>query len=149
MRYISWLVALLESCDVTKHGRHLGCHLGFYQELEVKQAPNISGFIAQLVRASHRYREVAVKSVEVLNNFRLLTQLHKLRSKLRNQVKTAIFFVLNMKNNTWILSTLHHFIPSFTFIADSISKTCTFTQKWLDHLLLMTSYLATIVTDHH
>ena len=160
MRYISWLVALLESCDVTKHGRHLGCHLEFYQELEVKQAPNISGFIAQLVRASHRYREVAVKSVEVLNNFRLLTQLHKLRSKLRgsffiwfnlirNQVKTAIFFVLNMKNNTWILSTLHHFIPSFTFIADSISKTCTFTQKWLDHLLLMTSYLATIVTDHH
>ena len=24
-----------------------------------------------------------------------------------------------------------------------------FTQKWLDHLLLMTSYLKTIVTDHH
>ena len=69
MRYVSWLVALLESCDVTKHGRHLGCHLGVYQELEVKQAPNISGFIAQLVRASHRYREVTVKSVEVLNNF--------------------------------------------------------------------------------
>ena len=65
MRYISWVVALLESCDVTKHGRHLG----FSQELEVKPAPNISGFIAQLVRASHRYREVTVKSVDVLNNF--------------------------------------------------------------------------------
>ena len=58
MRYISWVVALLESCDVTKHGRHLRCHLGFSQELEVKPAPNISGFIAQLVRASHQYREV-------------------------------------------------------------------------------------------
>ena len=26
---------------------------------------------------------------------------------------------------------------------------CIFTQKWLDHLLLMTSYLVTIVIDHH
>ena len=31
MRYILWVVALLEACDVTKHG----CHLGFYQELEI------------------------------------------------------------------------------------------------------------------
>ena len=30
MRYILWVVALLEASDVTKHGRHLG----FYQELE-------------------------------------------------------------------------------------------------------------------
>ena len=30
------VVALLEACGVTKHGRHLGCHLGFYQELEIK-----------------------------------------------------------------------------------------------------------------
>ena len=28
MRYILWVVTLLETCDVTKHGRHLG----FYQE---------------------------------------------------------------------------------------------------------------------
>ena len=27
MRYILWLVTLLEVCDVTKHGRHLGRHL--------------------------------------------------------------------------------------------------------------------------
>ena len=27
LRYILWVVALLEVCDVTKHGRHLG----FYQ----------------------------------------------------------------------------------------------------------------------
>ena len=31
MRYILWVVALLEAYDVTKHGRHLG----FYQELEI------------------------------------------------------------------------------------------------------------------
>ena len=47
-------------------------------------APNISGFIAQLVRASHRYREVTGSNpVEVLNFFRLLTQLHKLSSQMR------------------------------------------------------------------
>ena len=30
-----------------------------------------------------------------------------------------------------------------------VEKTFIFTQKWLDHLLLMTSYLVTIVTDYH
>ena len=30
-RYIFWVVALLEACDVTHNGRHLG----FYQELEI------------------------------------------------------------------------------------------------------------------
>ena len=30
-----------------------------------------------------------------------------------------------------------------------VEKTCIFTQKWVYHLLLMTSYLVTIVTDHH
>ena len=29
------MVALLEACDVTNNGRHLGCHLGFYQEIEI------------------------------------------------------------------------------------------------------------------
>ena len=32
MKYILWVVALLEACDVTNNGRHLG----FYQELEVR-----------------------------------------------------------------------------------------------------------------
>ena len=39
MRYISWVVALLEACDVTNNGLHLGCHLGFYQELENRLKP--------------------------------------------------------------------------------------------------------------
>ena len=30
------LESLLEDCDVNKNGRHLGCHLGFYQELEIR-----------------------------------------------------------------------------------------------------------------
>ena len=30
-----------------------------------------------------------------------------------------------------------------------VEKTSTFTQKWLVHLLLMTSYLITTATDHH
>ena len=30
-----------------------------------------------------------------------------------------------------------------------VEKTCTFTQKWLDHLLLIVSYLITIETDNY
>ena len=30
-----------------------------------------------------------------------------------------------------------------------VEKTCIFTQKWFDHLLLMTSYVVTIGTVHH
>ena len=39
MRYILWVVALLEARDDTKNGRHLGRHLGFYQELEIRLKP--------------------------------------------------------------------------------------------------------------
>ena len=37
----------------------------------------------------------------------------------------------------------------FSFIVEKVEKTFNFTQKWLDHLLLMTSYLVTLETDHH
>jgi len=36
MGYILWVVALLEACDFTNNGCHLGRHLGFYQELVIK-----------------------------------------------------------------------------------------------------------------
>ena len=36
MRYILWVMALLEACDVTNNGRTLGRDLGFYQELEIR-----------------------------------------------------------------------------------------------------------------
>ena len=34
MRYILWVMALLEACD-RNNGHHLCRHLGFYQELEI------------------------------------------------------------------------------------------------------------------
>ena len=36
VRYSLWVVALLDACDVTSNGRHLGYHLGFYHELEIR-----------------------------------------------------------------------------------------------------------------
>ena len=36
MKYILWVVALLEACDVANNGHHLGRHLGFYRELEIR-----------------------------------------------------------------------------------------------------------------
>ena len=30
LTYISWVVVLLEACDITNNGCHLGHHLGFY-----------------------------------------------------------------------------------------------------------------------
>ena len=33
------MVALLEACDVTNNGRHLGRHFGGYQELEIWSKP--------------------------------------------------------------------------------------------------------------
>ena len=30
---------MLEACDVTNNGRHLGRYLGFYQQLEVRLKP--------------------------------------------------------------------------------------------------------------
>ena len=34
-----WMVALLEICDVTNNSRHIGRHLGFCQELEIRLQP--------------------------------------------------------------------------------------------------------------
>ena len=39
-------------------------------------------------------------------------------------------------------------VTRFTFIVER-KKTCIFTQEWLAHLLLMTSYLVTIATGSH
>ena len=36
MKNILWVMALLEVYVITKHGRHLGRHVGFYQELEIR-----------------------------------------------------------------------------------------------------------------
>ena len=39
IRFILWVVAMREACDVSKHGRHLGRHLEFHQELEIRLKP--------------------------------------------------------------------------------------------------------------
>ena len=48
MRYISWVVALLEACDVTNNGGRLGRKLGFYQELEIRLKPRKMGIFCAL-----------------------------------------------------------------------------------------------------
>ena len=98
MRYILLMVALLEVCDVTKHGRHLGSHLGFYQKFN-----------------------------------------------LGKNGKNTIFACKNNKNNYFA-----PFYPQTLLLSlKNVEKAYFLTQKRLDHLLLMTSYLLTIVTDHH
>ena len=39
MRYILWVVALMEACDITNNGCHLDRYLGFYQEVEIRLKP--------------------------------------------------------------------------------------------------------------
>ena len=39
MRYILWVVALLEASNVTNNGHHCGRHLVFYQELKIRLKP--------------------------------------------------------------------------------------------------------------
>ena len=36
MGYVLWVVVLLQACDVTNNGHHLGHHLGLYQELDIR-----------------------------------------------------------------------------------------------------------------
>ena len=43
------MVALLEACDVCNNGRHLGRHLGFYQELDFRQAKTAGNGIVLVV----------------------------------------------------------------------------------------------------
>ena len=72
--------------------------------------------------------------------------------RIRNQGKTARngnFLCLTCKVTNEYLKkarTLHNFIYKLYFLFKEVEKTCIFTQKWLDHLLLMTSYLVTIET---
>ena len=59
MTYILLVVALLEVCDVTKNGRHLGSHLGFYQKLNSgensknKQFLRLTSKITKIITLHH------------------------------------------------------------------------------------------------
>ena len=66
------------------------------------------------------------------------------------QVKTVRISFLRLTCKITKIITLHHFIHKLYFYSwKKLKKTYFLTQKRLDHLLLMTSYLVTIVTDHH
>ena len=52
MRYILWVVALLEACDVTNNGRHLG----FYQELEIRLKQRETVIFCSLHKKSTKIR---------------------------------------------------------------------------------------------
>ena len=67
-----------------------------------------------------------------------------------NQVKTAtINNFLRLRSKTTHKQLLCIILSRrFSFIPERSWKTSIFTQKWLDYLLLMTSYLVSIVTDH-
>ena len=68
-------------------------------------------------------------------------------SKIRNQVKTVRINTFLRLTCKMTLTFKRFLSTSFSFIPERSWKN--FTHKWLDHLLLMTSYLVTIVTDHH
>ena len=70
--------------------------------------------------------------------------------RIRNQVKTA----RNGNCLTWIITQSKHFawfwLQDVSFIVEKSWKRDIHSHsKWLDHLLLITSYLVTIETDHH
>ena len=70
-------------------------------------------------------------------------------SRIKNYVKTASivnFLCLTYKITHKYFASVY---PQDLHLLLKEFKTCIFTQKWLDHLLFMTSYLVTIETEHH
>ena len=72
-------------------------------------------------------------------------------SRIKDQVRrvridTFLRLTCEITHNNYFAS----FYPQalLLFLKD-VGKTCIFTQKWLDHMLLLASYLETMVTDHH
>ena len=49
------MVALLEACDVKNNGHHLGRHLGFYQELEIRLKPQEMVFLYLTCKITQKY----------------------------------------------------------------------------------------------
>ena len=45
MRYILWVPALLEACDVIQDGCHIWRHLKFYRKLEIVKKVKIWNFL--------------------------------------------------------------------------------------------------------
>ena len=56
---------------------------------------------------------------------------------------------LDIKKNTQNKHFAWYYPQDLLLLMKDVKKTCIFTQKWLEHWLLMTSYLVTIATGHH
>ena len=50
MRYNLWALALRVGGDVTEHGRHIGRHLGFYQQLKMSLKNETCQFCAIVMK---------------------------------------------------------------------------------------------------
>ena len=72
-------------------------------------------------------------------------------SRIRNQVQTVrinIFLRLTcIITHKQLLCII--FSTSFTLLLKEVKKTCIFTLKWLNHLLLKDVIVVTIVADYH
>ena len=70
-------------------------------------------------------------------------------SRIKNYVKTSS--VVNFLCLTYKITHKYFasFYPQALHLLMKEFKTCIFTQKWLDHVLFMTSYLVTIEIEHH
>ena len=91
-------------------------------------APNVSGFIAQLVRASHRYREVTGSNpVEVLNFFSgFFTQLHQIAFI----TARIIFHLISLPQFIYDLFHIHHYHSSLSREHMNPQLTCS-QRQWL------------------
>ena len=57
MRYILWVVALREACDVTDNGRYLG----FYQELKIRLKPREMVFFVPYMKKINTFHDFSHK----------------------------------------------------------------------------------------
>ena len=87
-----------------------------------------------------------LEACDVTNNARHLVFYHELQIRLK--LREMVIFCASHENNH-ITKHVAEFLPQdLLLLLKEVKKTCIFTQNWLDHLLLMTSYLVTIATDH-
>ena len=96
------------------------------------------GIIITIIRKIESYTYIDLEIIQIKDNI-YSTELKPW------EIVTFLCFTWKITHK-WALKIL---ATRFTFIVERGKKTCIFTQKWLDHLLLMTSYLATTATDHH
>ena len=97
MTYILGVVALLEACDVTNNGRHLGRYLGFYQELEVRLKPREMLFFCPLHEKLHIVSTLHDFSHNICFNCWKKLKKHVLSSKIPRVKAANLIFCVNWR----------------------------------------------------